>query len=116
VPGGIGLTAFLNRLYAGGTGVIGAGDAMIKHFHASLAALRPELENPLIALAVSDEAGTYRPEMEWLALQLQLLGRRVFCVHPEKIFPLGPALCIDLDGSPEKIDVLYRFFELFDLE
>lgn len=37
-----------------------------------------DLRNPLIALVVSDEAETYRPEMEWLALQLQLLGKRVF--------------------------------------
>src|SRR5690606_25608955 len=68
VPGGIGLTAFLNRLYASDGGIVGADDAMIRNFHASLAALRPELDNPLLALAVSDEAGTYRPEMEWLAL------------------------------------------------
>lgn len=141
VPGGIGLTAFLNRLYAGADQrggqtpsasasaassadtpvaqvadtIVGASDAMIKNFHASLAALRPELENPLIALAVSDEAATYRPEMEWLALQLQLLGKRVFCVKPEDLFPLGPALCIDSEGNPEKVDIVYRFFELFDL-
>jgi len=142
VPGGIGLTAFLNRLYADvtairgegapptsaapadgggvpsprtGADILGADDAMIRNFHRALAALRPELDNPLIALAVSDEAATYRPEMEWLALQLQLLGKRVFCVQPEKLFPLGSSLCIDVDGNPEKVDVLYRFFELFDL-
>lgn len=115
VPGGIGLTAFLNRLYGGDAEILGADDAMIRNFHRALAALRPELENPLIALAVSDEAATYRPEMEWLALQLQLLGKRVFCVQPEKLFPLGSSLCIDVDGNPEKVDVLYRFFELFDL-
>jgi hypothetical protein len=117
VPGGIGLTAFLNRLYGGGDAtVVGAGDAMIKNFHASLAALRPGLPNPLIALIVSDEAATYRPEMEWLAHQLQLLGKRVFCLKPEDIFPLENSLFYDSDGNPEKIDVLYRFFELFDLE
>ncbi len=116
VPGGIGLTAFLNRLYAAQSGVVGADDAMIRNFHASLAALKPEMENPLIALAVSDEAATYRPEMEWLTHQLQLLGKRVFCVRPDDLFPLGPQLCIDVDGNPEKVDVLYRFFELFDLE
>ncbi len=135
VPGGIGLTAFLNRLYGrGGAGgspalernaggppalpgdpILGAGDAMILNFHASLAALRPQLDNPLIVLAVSDEAATYRPEMQWLALQLQLLGKRVFCVEPSDIFPLGSSLCIDADGNPEKVDVIYRFFELFDL-
>jgi len=117
VPGGIGLTAFLNRLYGTDTdrAILGHGDAMVKNFHASLAGLRPELPNPLIALAVSDEAATYRPEMQWLALQLQLMGKRVFCVRPDDIFPLGPSVCIDVEGNPEKIDVIYRFFELFDL-
>jgi hypothetical protein len=116
VPGGIGLTAFLNRLYGGGdTQVLGAGDAMVGHFHASLAALRPGVANPLIALVVSDEAATYRPEMEWLARELQARGKRVVCLRPEALFPLGGALFFDVDGNPEKIDVLYRFFELFDL-
>lgn len=120
VPGGIGLTAFLNRLYGGETPgtspILGAGDAMIKNFYASLAALRPEARNPAIALVVSDEAATYRPEMQWLALQLQLQGKRVFCLRPEDIFPLEDALFFDVEGNPEKIDIIYRFFELFDLE
>ncbi|HRI81830.1 MAG TPA: hypothetical protein PLF88_05300 [Opitutaceae bacterium] len=115
VPGGIGLTAFLNRLYAANDGIIGAADAMIVNFHAALAALRPGVANPMIALVVSDEAATYRPEMQWLALQLQLRGKRVFCVRPEEVFPLENSLFIDHDGNPEKIDVIYRFFELFDL-
>lgn len=116
VPGGIGLTAFLNRLYGDGdTAVLGTGDAMIKNFHASLAALRPGMPNPLIALVVSDEAATYRPEMEWLAHQLQLLGKRVFCLRPEDLFPLENSLFFDVEGNPEKIDIIYRFFELFDL-
>jgi hypothetical protein len=129
VPGGIGLTAFLNRLYAGGgaqtnsaarpadpSPIVGADDAMIKNFYAALAGLRPELRNPAVALVVSDEAATYRPEMQWLAHQLQLQGKRVFCLKPEDIFPLENALFFDAEGNPEKIDVLYRFFELFDLE
>jgi hypothetical protein len=117
VPGGIGLTAFLNRLYGGASEatMLGGGDAMIRNFHASLTALRPAIPNPLIALIVSDEAATYRPEMEWLAHQLQLLGKRVFCLRPEDIFPLENSLFYDSDGNPEKIDILYRFFELFDL-
>lgn len=129
VPGGIGLTAFLNRLYSGETpnaklqtpnadsaGILGADDAMIRNFHAALAALRPEQRNPLIALVVSDEAATYRPEMQWLAHQLQLLGKRVFCLRPEDLFPLENSLFFDVEGNPEKIDIIYRFFELFDLE
>ena len=118
VPGGIGLTAFLNRLYGSDpeAGVLGAGDRMISDFHASLAALRPGERNPLIALVVSDEAATYRPEMRWLAQELQLRGKRVYCLEPGDIFPLESSLCFDIEGNPEKIDVLYRFFELFDLE
>jgi hypothetical protein len=129
VPGGIGLTAFLNRLYeeerqpgegmaakaTGNRGVLGAGDLMVRNFHASLAALRPGMANPSIALVVSDEASTYRPEMEWLAHQLQLAGKRVYCLRPEDLFPLGGALFYDSGGNPEKIDIIYRFFELFDL-
>ena len=117
VPGGIGLTAFLSRLYGGesDTAVLGHADAIITNFHAALAALRPESRNPLIALVVSDEAATYRPEMQWLAQQLQLAGKRVFCMRPEDIFPLENSLFFDVEGNPEKIDVLYRFFELFDL-
>ena len=115
VPGGIGLTAFLNRLYGASDGILGSDDAMIRSFHATLAALRPGIRNPLIALVVSDEAATYRPEMVWLAHQMQVRGHRVFCLRPEDIFPLGGALFFDVEGNPEKIDVIYRFFELFDL-
>ncbi|MEO6996105.1 MAG: hypothetical protein ABI273_21055 [Lacunisphaera sp.] len=116
VPGGIGLTAFLNRLYGGegDASVLGSKDAMIENFHQSLAGLRPEMRNPLIAILVSDEASTYRPEMQWLAERLQHLGRRVFCMRPEDVFPLGGELFFNVDGTPEKIDIIYRFFELFD--
>lgn len=137
VPGGIGLTGFLNRLYTEARGVsappagasdvggvpsprdptiLGGDDAMIRNFHAALTALRPAERNPLIALIVSDEAATYRPEMQWLAHELQLQGKRVFCLRPEDIFPLENALFFDVEGNPEKIDIIYRFFELFDLE
>jgi hypothetical protein len=116
VPGGIGLTAFLNRLYGGDTdaAVVGHRDAMIENFHQSLAGLRAEVRNPLIAILVSDEAATYRPEMQWLAEQQQRLGRRVFCMRPEDVFPLGGEMFFDVEGTPEKIDIIYRFFELFD--
>jgi len=134
VPGGIGLTAFLNRLYeektpnsklqtpkpsgaAGATaaGILGAGEAMVTGFYEALAALAPEKPAPTVALVVSDEAATYRPEMQWLAAQLQQQGRRVFCLRPQEVFPLGGAVFFDSGGTPEKIDVVYRFFELFDL-
>ena len=116
VPGGIGLTAFLNQLYGGDAdpAILGHGGAMVENFHQSLAALRPGMRNPLIAILVSDEAATYRPEMRWLAEQLQRSGKRVFCMRPEDVFPLSGELFFNAEGTPEKIDVIYRFFELFD--
>jgi len=119
VPGGIGLTAFLNRLYTqtnGNPAVIGAGDAMINNFLAALAGASDRARAPAIAIVVSAEASTYRPEMEWLAGELQRAGHRVYCLAPEDLFPLGGTLHCDVDGTPERIDIVYRFFELFDLE
>ena len=97
-----------------GDEILGSGDLMVENFYQSLAGLRPAIRNPLIAILVSDEAATYRPEMQWLAEQLQRSGRRVFCMRPEDVFPLGGELFFDVEGTPEKIDVIYRFFELYD--
>jgi len=65
---------------------------------------------------VSDEASTYRPEMDWLSEQLRKEGRRVYCLHPGDLFPVGDTLCADIDGDPLELDVVYRFWELFDLD
>lgn len=115
VPGGIGLTAYLNRMFADEGEIVGGRDGMIDGFYASLAAMRSDRNLPLIAIVVSDEAATYRPEMEWLAGELQARGKRVYCLHPSELIPLGDSLCADIDGNPETIDVVYRFWELFDL-
>ena len=53
--------------------------------------------------------------MQWLAEMLQQRGKRVYCFHHSEIMPLGNTLCASVDGNPEKIDVIYRFWELFDL-
>jgi hypothetical protein len=52
-----------------------------------------------VHIVISEEAATYRPEMEWLATQL---GAR-FTVHDSRF-----------TGFAEG-DAVYRFFELFDL-
>jgi len=47
VPGGIGLTAFLNRLYESGDDtIIGRGDLMVEGFYQSLARLLPGIGIP----------------------------------------------------------------------
>ena len=119
VPGGIGLTAFLNHLYAPihGDALIGAGaEDMIEAFYASLCTRAPAATDPFIAIVVSDEAATYRPEMEWVALRLRQAGRRVHVFHPSDLKPKGDRVCVKADGATQFVDVLYRFWELFDLE
>lgn len=114
VPGGIGLTAFLNRMYGEAGDVLGKNDCMVDSFYEALASLAPEKRLPLIALAVSEEAATYLPEMQWLAATYQRQGKRVYAIHPSEAFPLEHGLYLNIDGNPEEIDVLYRFWELFD--
>jgi hypothetical protein len=94
VPGGIGLTAWLNQTY-GKTGaqVVGGVDGMTRGFESIFG------EAKQVNIIVSEEAKTYRPEMEWLAQQL---GSR-FTVYDSQFSDFA-------DGS-----AVYRFFELFDL-
>ena len=117
VPGGIGLTAFLNELYAPthGEQLIGAGEQNMVHaFYVAISAGCQDT-NPFIAIVVSDEAGTYRPEMEWLAGQLRDLGRSVWVYHPDELIPIGDVVCVPNAGEPQRVDVIYRFWELFDI-
>ena len=62
MPGGIGLTAWFNRTYADlGDDVVGGREGMLDGF----ATIFPGGD-----IVIADEAATYRPEMEWLAAQL----------------------------------------------
>ena len=90
VPGGIGMTAWLARVYSNaGFQVLGGADGMLDGFRSLL----PDGG----AVLVSDEAADYRPEMEWLTRQL---GAPWEVVSAEAYAP---------DGRD-----VYRFFELFD--
>ena len=63
VPGGIGLTGWLNRIYAGfGADVIGGSEGMLEGFRSLL----PTGGD----IVISEEASTYRPEMNWAAAPL----------------------------------------------
>ena len=98
VPGGIGLTGWLGKTYTElGDTVVGGAHGMMEGFDAMLRA-EAKSEKPLAVVVVSEEAGAYRPEMEWLGQQI---GFRV--MRPEEL--------VNLD----KTAVVYRFFELFDL-
>ncbi len=97
VPGGIGLTAWLNQTYAalpgGSPPVIGGADGMMQGFAGIFG------EAPSVHIVISEESQTYRPEMAWLAEQL---GGR-FNVRDARFEQFN------------KGDSVYRFFELFDL-
>ena len=108
VPGGIGLTGWLNQTYSRLAGaenpsatthppsspqILGGAEGMLRGFESIFG------DAEQTHIVVSEEAKTYRPEMDWLAAQL---GTR-FTVHDAhfKDFAEGSAV--------------YRFFELFDL-
>ncbi|MGO8764557.1 MAG: hypothetical protein ACLQSR_05390 [Limisphaerales bacterium] len=100
VPGGIGLTAWLNRTYsnpklqAPEVKIIGGQDGMIRGFESIFGNANT------VHIIVSEESATYRPEMEWIAAQI---GGSRFQVHDTKFEAFAEG------------DAVYRFFELFDL-
>ena len=100
VPGGIGLTAWLNQTYSKSevrsekSEVISGADGMIRGFESIFSDAKQ------VHIVVSEEAKTYRSEMEWLASQI---GGSKFKVQNSKFAGFAEG------------DAVYRFFELFDL-
>src|ERR1700722_16914656 len=65
VPGGIGVTAWLNQTYAQmGFPVVGGPQGMLGGFAGIFG------DAPTVNIIVSEESATYGPEMSWLASQL----------------------------------------------
>ena len=107
VPGGIGLTGWLNQCYQGlgstneeakdsKKSTIGGANGMIEGFSGIFE------EHKRVHLIVSEESETYRPEMEWLCQQIK----------PQREINVRST---DFNDFQEG-DAAYRFFELFDLE
>jgi len=121
VPGGIGLTAALTQAYAIAAADTGEGDVIIggrtglldgfAEMIGDVAEDRPGCT----AIVVSEEAKDYRPEMAWLSQQLRERGREVWCVSPRDVRFTEDGLWLT-EPKEERIAVLYRFFELFDLK
>jgi len=114
VPGGIGFTSALNAAYAqSGFSVIGSD--MPQAFLQTLKTWS-QLENPVIATVVSDEAQDYRSELAWLVKTLQPTYPHIALVHPKQLDIVRDRLVMTDDaGTETPIDLIYRFFELFDL-
>jgi hypothetical protein len=97
VPGGVGLTGWLNQTYAAtGSDVLGGSDGMLDGFRGLL----PHGGD----IVISEEASTYRPEMNWVAAQLNQK-------HPELEWRVVDAETYEPTAGRN----VYRFFELFDL-
>ncbi len=93
LPGGIGLTAWLNETFADmGDAVAGGRDGMVEGFRRAF---------PDEDFVVSRESVDYEPEMRWLA---DRLGDERRVLNPWS-----------LDVRKLRGRALYRFFELFDL-
>jgi len=100
IPGGIGLTAWLNQTYSKNevrgdqAKVLGGSDGMLRGFASIFGDAKQ------VHIIVAEESATYRPEMEWVASQL---GNEKFKVQNSKFTDFAEG------------DAVYRFFELFDL-
>ncbi|MGA3163001.1 MAG: hypothetical protein ABSD77_02205 [Verrucomicrobiota bacterium] len=103
VPGGIGLTGWLNQTYSKSeirnpkSEILGGADGMIRGFESIFG------DAKTVHIVVSEEAATYKPEMAWLVEQLNQRGGATFNLQPSTFNQFA-------DG-----DAVYRFFELFDL-
>ena len=112
VPGGFGLTAALMSIYEDPSWKItGAGIPFLFYKMAESVAKEP---TPNVAIVVSDEAKDYLSEMQFLASLLNDKG--VYVVHPKDVSFRDEGLFVMDVGKWVRVDVLYRFFELFDLK
>ncbi len=97
VPGGIGLTGWLNQTYSAfDNAIVGGADGMLDGFQSVL----PNGGD----IVISQEAATYRPEMEWIAARLKDRHR-----------DLEWRVVAAENYEPQDGRAVYRFFELFDL-
>src|SRR5437870_12021378 len=110
VPGGIGLTGWLNQTYSTfDPEIIGGAEGMLDGFQAVL----PNGGD----IVISQEASTYRPEMEWMAARLE--GRASSRPGTAQRPPLQNTtqwrVVAAENYEPRDGRAVYRFFELFDL-
>ena len=112
VPGGFGLTSALMSLYEDPSLEI-TGEGIPSLFYKMAGSVTKE-PTPNIAIVVSDEAKDYLSEMQYLGSLLNNKG--VYVVHPKDMSFRDEGLFVMDMGKWVRVDVLYRFFELFDLK
>ena len=115
IPGGIGFTGSLGERYGQlGYDIVGGSDGMVSGFKGMVRSLA-EVDDPVLGVVVSEESDGYRPEMTWLGKALNESGLETYVVTPEEVLFSEAGLFVEGENGRKQIDVLYRFFELFDL-
>jgi hypothetical protein len=116
VPGGIGFTASLGSRYGSlGEPIVGGQDGMVEGFERMIRSFAGK-EDPVVAVVISEESASWRPEMAWVTDRLNALGLETHLIAPEEIVFADDALYAPSGAGNRRIDVIYRFFELFDLK
>lgn len=111
LPGGIGFVDSMARTYhALGHDLIGGATGMAEGF-ARMIRSQTEVTDPFLAIVISQESADYWEEMAWLGQRLEDLGLRTAVLRPESLSFTEEGLF----HEGRRIDVVYRFFELFDL-
>ena len=114
VPGGLGVLQALRDGYAQ-AGMESAGAPLAESFKAGLIA-QAGIPDPFVAIVVSQEADAYRPELTALAEELRRSGLRCRAVWPDELDFDESGVWLGAPEGGQKVDLIYRFFELFDLE
>lgn len=112
VPGGFGLTSLLMSLYEDPSWEI-TGTGIPSLFY-QMAESVAKVPTPNVAIVVSDEAKDYLSEMQYLGSLLS--HKNVYVVHPKDMSFREEGLFVMYEEKWVRVDVLYRFFELFDLK
>jgi hypothetical protein len=118
VPGGIGLTGWLNQTYSTfDSDIIGGANGMLDGFRAVV--------SNGADIVISQESATYRPEMDWLAGRLNQKHVVAGVDDSGSLHEVASAGITDSGYSwrvapaenyePQDGRAVYRFFELFDL-
>ena len=117
VPGGMGFVAAMAQTYCElGFETVGTTDGIALGLSQALATACG-CEHPKVGIVVSEESKDYRAELRYLASRVNAVGIcEAHVVTPSDVVFTEEALFVRLpDGREEKIDVLYRNFEMFDL-
>lgn len=113
IPGGLGQTTGMSLDHAAlGGQILGGSAGIVDQMMAMLRDAAGQAD-PYVAIVVSDEAEDYRAELTYLAERLNAAGLRAVALHPKALVYDGEGF-LDAPGG-QRIDLIYRFFELFDL-